>query len=72
MSIFSLNNDIVRLIKIMNNLVKDSEFQSHFSVFKIVQIFPIFFSVKNIWLDVQLSLMTFFWNHFSKSDDDII
>ena len=39
-SIFSLNNVIVRITKIMNNLVKDSDFQSHFSVFKIGRIFP--------------------------------
>ena len=38
-SIFSLNNDLVRLTKIMKNLVKDSEFQSYFSVSQIVRIF---------------------------------
>ena len=33
-SIFSLNNDVVRLTKIMNNLVKDCKFHtfSHFSM----------------------------------------
>ena len=34
-SIFSLNNELVRLTKIMNNLVKDLKIQSHFSVSKI-------------------------------------
>ena len=41
-SIFSLSNDIVRLTKIMNNLVKDLTILnfSHFSVSKIDRIFP--------------------------------
>ena len=44
-SIFSLNNDLIRLTKIMNNLVKDCKIHtfSHFSVPKIGQICPNFF-----------------------------
>ena len=48
---FSLNNDLIRLTKIMNNFVKDLKilsFQSHFSVSKIGRIFPPNNSVKNI------------------------
>ena len=50
-SIFSLNNDIVRLTKIMNNLVKDLKilsFKVIFQCLKLVESFQIFFSLKNI------------------------
>ena len=64
-SIFSLNNDIVRLTKIMNNLVKDIRilsFKVIFQCLKFVESFQFFFSVKNIWLGDQLTLMNFFEN----------
>jgi hypothetical protein len=52
-STFSLNNDIVRLTKIMNKLLicqrsQNFEFQSHFSVSKIGRIFP-----KNIFCEAS-------------------
>ena len=50
-SIFSLNNDIVRLIKIMNNLVKDLKslsFKVIFQCLKLVESFKKKMSVKNI------------------------
>ena len=50
-SIFSLNNDILRLTKIMNNLVKGCKirtFKVIFQCLKLVESFQIFFSVKNI------------------------
>jgi hypothetical protein len=52
-SIFSLNNDIVRLAKIMNNLVKDLKilsFKVIFQCLKLVESFQKKISVKNIWL----------------------
>ena len=50
-SIFSLNNDILRLTKIMNNLAEDCKiptFKVIFQCLKLVESFQIFFSVKNI------------------------
>ena len=50
-SIFSLNNDIVRLTRIMNNLVKDGKIRTFKVIFqhlKLAESFRIFFSVKNI------------------------
>ena len=50
-NIFSLNNDIVRLTKIMNNLVKDLKilsFKVIFQCLKLVESFQKKFSVKNI------------------------
>ena len=64
-SIFSLNKDIVRLPKIMNNLIKDCKirtFKVIFQCLKLVESFQTFFSVKNIWLGDQLLLMKFFEN----------
>ena len=64
-SIFSLNNDLVRLTKIMNNLVKDLKilsFKVIFQCLKLVKSFQKKFSVKNIWLEDQLILMKFFEN----------
>ena len=64
-SIFSLNNDIVRLTKIMNNLFKDCKirtFKVIFQCLKLVESFQKKFSVKNIWLGDQLLLMKFFEN----------
>ena len=65
MSIFSLNNDLVRLIKIMNNLVKDLKILS-FKVIsqclKLAESFQEKDPVKNIWLKDQLILMKFFEN----------
>ena len=48
---FSLNNDLVRLTKIMNNLVKDLKILSFKVIFlclKLVESFQKIFSVKNI------------------------
>ena len=62
-SIFSLNNDILRLTKIMNNLVKDLKiltFKVIFKCLKLVESFQKIFSVKNIWLRDQLLLMKCF------------
>ena len=64
-SIFSLNNDIVRLTKIMNNLVKDIKilnFKVIFNCLKLVESFKKIFSVKNIWWGDQLLLMKIFEN----------
>ena len=50
-SIFSLNKDIARLTKIMNNLVKDCKirtFKVIFQCLKLVESFQFIFSVKNI------------------------
>jgi hypothetical protein len=52
MSTFSLNNDLIRL----------TEFQSHFSVSKIGWISPKKISLKNIWLGDQIIYMKFFEN----------
>ena len=62
-SIFSLNNDLLRLTKIMNNLVKDLKilsFKVIFQCLKLVESFQKKFSVKNFWLGDQLILMKFF------------
>ena len=64
-SIFSLNNDIVRLTKIMNKLVKDCKirtFKVIFQCLKSVKSFQKKFSVKNITLGDQLLFMKFFEN----------
>ena len=64
-SIFSLNSDIIRLTKIMNNLVKDCKirtFKVIFQCLKLVESFRKKNSVKNIWLGDQLLLMKFFEN----------
>ena len=64
-SIFSLNNDIVRLTKIMNNLVKDLKILSFKVIFQCLKLGKSYqkkFSVKNIWLGDQLTLMRFFEN----------
>ncbi len=64
-SIFSLNNDLVRLTKIMNNLVKDLKilsFKVIFQCLKLVESFQKIISVNNIWLGDQLILMKFFEN----------
>ena len=64
-SIFSLNNDLVRLTKIMNNLVKDLKilnFKVIFQCLKLVESFQFFFSVRNISFWKQLLLMKFFEN----------
>ena len=64
-SVFSLNNDIVRLTKIMNKLVKDCKictFKVIFQCLKLVETFQKKISVKNIWLGDQLLLMKFFEN----------
>ena len=50
-SIFSLNNDLVKLTKIMNNLVKDLKilsFKVIFKCLKFVESYQKKFSVKNI------------------------
>ena len=50
-SVFSLNNDLVRLTKIMNNLVKDLKilsFKVIFQCLKLVETFRKKNSVKNI------------------------
>ena len=50
-SVFSLNNDLVRLTKIMNNLVKDLKilsFKVIFQCLKLSESFQKIFSVKNI------------------------
>ena len=64
-SIFSLNNDLLMLTKIMNNLVKDLKilsFKVIFKCLKLVESFQKKNSVKNIWLEDQLILMKFFEN----------
>ena len=64
-SIFSLNSDIIRLTKIMINLVKDCKirtFKVIFQCLKLVESFRKKNSVKNIWLGDQLLLMKFFEN----------
>jgi hypothetical protein len=64
-SIFSLNEDIIRVNKIMNNLVKDLKilsFKVNFQCLKLVESFQKKISVKNIWLGDQLILMKFFEN----------
>ena len=63
--IFSINNDLVRLTKIMNNLVKDLKILSFKVIFqrlKLVESFQKWFFVKNTWLGDQLILMKFFEN----------
>ena len=63
MSIFSQNDDLVRLNKIMNNLVKDLKilrFKVIFQCLKLGESFQKKISVKNIWLGDQLILMKFF------------
>ena len=60
-SIFSLNNVTVRLTKIMDNLLEtsqNSDFQSHFSVWKIDRIFPTKKFFEEYWTD-QLLLKMF-------------
>ena len=62
---FSLNNDIVRLTKIMNKLVKDYKirtFKGNFQCLKLVKSFKKKNSVKDIRLGDQLLLMKFFEN----------
>ena len=62
---FSLNNDLVRLAKITNNLVKHLEilsFKVIFQCLKLVESFQKTFSVKNVWLGDQLTLTKFFEN----------
>ena len=63
-SIFSLNNDLARLTKIMNNLVKDLKILSFKVIFLCLKLVESFQkkSVKNIWLGDQLILMKFFEN----------
>ena len=64
-SIFSVNKDILRLTKIMNNLVKDCKirtFKIIFHCLKLVESFHKIFSVKNIGLGDQLLLMICFKN----------
>ena len=59
------NNDLVRLTKILNNLVKDLKilsFKVIFQCLKLVESFQNFFSVKNIWFRDQLLLIQFFEN----------
>ena len=61
----SLNHVIVRLSKIINNLLKDLKiliFKVIFQCLKLVESFQKKFSVKNIWLGDQLILMKFFEN----------
>ena len=56
-------NDLIRLTKIMNNLVKDLKILSFKVIFKrlkLVESFQKKKSVKNIWLKDQLILMKFF------------
>ena len=56
-SIFSLNNDIIRLTKIMNNLLKHLQiriFKVIFLCLKLVKSFQKKNSMKNIWLGDQL------------------
>jgi hypothetical protein len=63
-SIFSLNNDLIRLTKIMNNLVKDLKilsFKAIFQCLELVESFQKYNYVKNIWLGDQLILIKFFW-----------
>ena len=65
LSIFSLNNDIVRLTKIMNNLVKDLKilsFKVIFQCLKLVESFQKKISVKNIWLGGHFISMKVSWN----------
>ena len=53
-SIFSINNDILRLTKIMNNLVKDCKirtFKVIFQCLKLVESFRKKNSMTNIWLN---------------------
>ena len=64
-SIWNKHNDLVRLTKIMNNLVKDIKiltFKFIFQCLKLVESFQKKISVKNIWLGDQLLLMKFFEN----------
>ena len=65
-SIYSLNNDLVRLNKIMNNLVKDLKILSFKVIFQCLKLAESFQkkkkSVKNIWFGEQLILMKFFEN----------
>ena len=64
-SIFSLNNDLVRLTKIMNNLVKDLKilsFKVIFQCLKLVESFQKKKSLKNIWLGDLITLPNFFEN----------
>ena len=59
-NIFSLNNDIVGLTKIMNNLFKDLKILSFKVIFH--WNFPKKNLVKNIWLGDQLTLINLFEN----------
>ena len=64
-SIFSLNNDLVRITNIMNSLVKDLKILSFKVIFqwlRLVKSFQKNIFVKNIWLGDQLVLMKFFEN----------
>ena len=63
-SISSLNIDLVRLTKNMNNLVKDLKILSFKVIFQCLKLVKSFQkkSVKNTWLEDQLLLMKFFEN----------
>ena len=64
-SIFSLNHAIIRLTKIINNLVKELKilsFKVIFQCLKLAESFQKKNSLKNIWLGDQLILMKFFEN----------
>ena len=64
-SIFSLNNDILRLTKIMNNLFKDCKirtFKVIFQCLKLVESFQKKHFLKKIWSEDQLILVKCFEN----------
>ena len=60
-SIFKLNNDLVRLTKIMNNLVKDLKILSFKVIFQCLKLVKSFQkkNLNNFWLVDQLILMKF-------------
>ena len=78
-SIFSLNNDLFRLTKIMNNLVKDLKIPSFkviFECLKLVECFqkkiPKRVIFKALCLLKMCPIFVGSVHNFGKSDDDII
>ena len=78
-SIFSLNNDLVILTKIMNNLVKDIKilsFKVIFQCLKLVESFQNFCKeyliFKVLYLPKMCPIFVGSVHNYGKSDDDII
>ena len=65
-SIFSLNNDLVRLTKIMNNLVKDLKILSFKVIFQCLRLVEIFW--KKLWEEYLIRRPTYINEMFWKND----